>query len=44
MEHRRELTTGIQTCNYHAKATTTILKLKEHSKTGHNHHEASKSW
>ena len=44
MEHRTKLSTAIQTCQYHAKAATTILKLKEPSKTGHNHNEASKSW
>ena len=42
MEHRTELSTAIQTCQYHAKAAATILKLKEPSKTGHNHHAASK--
>ena len=43
MEHHTELLTAIQTCQYHAKDATTILKLKEPSQTGHNHHEASKS-
>ena len=42
MEQRTELSTAIQTCQYHAKAGATILKLKEPSKTGHNHHTASK--
>ena len=43
MKHRTELPTAIQTCQYHVKAATTILKLKEPSKTGHNHHAESKS-
>ena len=43
MEHRPKLSTAIQSCQYDAKAATTILKLKEPSKTGHNHHAASKS-
>ena len=42
MEHRTELSTAIHTCQYHAKAAATFLKLKEPSKTGHNHHAASK--
>ena len=43
MELRTKLSTAIQTCQYHAKAETTILKLKEPSKTGNNHYAASKS-
>ena len=43
MEHRTKLSTAIQTCQYHAKAATSILKMKERSKTGHNNHAASKS-
>ena len=43
MEHCRELTTAIKTCQYHPKAATAILKMKEPSKTGHNHHAKSKS-
>ena len=43
MKHRTKLSTAIQTCQYHATAATTILKLKELSKTGHNYHAASKS-
>ena len=43
MKHGTKLSIAIQTYQYHAKAATTILKLKEPSKTGHNHHAASKS-
>ena len=43
MEHRTELSTAIKTCQYHTKAATAILKMKEPSTTGHNHHAASKS-
>ena len=43
MEHRTKLSTAIQTCQYHAKAATSILKMKERSKTGHNNHATSKS-
>ena len=42
MQHRTKLSTAIKTCQYHAKEGTTIHKLKEPSKTGHNHHAASK--
>ena len=42
MEHRTELSTAIQTCQYHANAAATILKLNKPSKTGHNYHAASK--
>ena len=44
MEHRTNLSRAIETCKYHARAATTILKLKEQSKSGHNHYAASKSW
>ena len=44
MEPRTEPSTATKTCQYHAKAATTIQKLKKPSKTGQNHHEASKSW
>ena len=43
MEHRTELSTAIKTCQYHTKAATAILKMKEPSTTGHNYHAASKS-